>query len=261
MDDDLKKELEEMWRLLDDRDGVLKKVMRRSNRELKRLSADNMLEEPSKYLANICVELDAKYDVGITLALDWMLNNYFEMEFDLRVRRFLPEIYTALKVGNYTEKNPDSHFRGLAFYVPHGEKTIFVHGGGAESWRYLVILDKLGYVHVRKIWNRLGRNCIGSVDRPTLAFYRKKNFAPWDAPSRASRFYGDCRDAGHVFTTKFLQGVDHVIWDIGTPMSWFMEVNSTWTELVNIKEGCGLSDPESVQKYYDTDSKGGSTGV
>jgi len=261
MDHDLKKELAEMLRQIADRDGVLKKVMVRSNRELNRLRAGEMLGEPAKYIANICVELDAEYGVGTTLTLDWMLDSYFEMEFDRRVRRLLPEIHAALKAGNYTEKNPDSHFRGLAFYVPHDDKTIFVHGGGDESWRYLVIFDKLGYVYVRKIWNRLGRNCIGNVDRPTLAFYRKQNFAPWDASPRASGFYGDCRDEGHVFTTQFLQGVAHVIWNIGIPMSWFMEVNSTWTEMVNIEEVRGLSDPESVQKYYDTNSNGGATDV
>jgi len=222
------------------RDKILKGVMIRSNRELKRLSDDRLLQEPAKYLANICVELDTKYDVGITLALNWMLDAYFEMEFERRVRKWLTEIYDALKASGATEKNSVELFKGLAFYVPHNEKMIFVHDWDGSSG-YLVVVEKHpGNVYVRRIWNKLRRQ-YGFLNKLTLAHYRKKDF---------SQHYSDCRDKGHVFTTKMFGGVDHVIWDIGTPMSWFMAINSVWTELVNVEESSGLSNPKSVENHY-----------
>ena len=249
LDKELQETLEKLKAQFKKRDAVLDKIMARSDRELKRLSGDELLTEPSEYLANICVELDATYNVGTTLALDWMLNSYFEMEFERRVQPWLSEVYEALKAGGYTEKNPVDQFRGLAYYVPHDEKKIFVHEDS-----FLVIFDTSKIfegVYVRSIWPRIRRDCIGHVDHPTLAYYRKRNFAPWEVKGLPG-FYGDCRDRGHVFTfTKFPRtGVDHVIWDIGRPMRWFMAMNSTWTDLVNTEESSGLSDPESVRRHY-----------
>ena len=235
-----------------ERDKVLEKIMTRSNRELKRLSDDKLLSEPAQYLANICVELDAGYGVGTTLTLNWMLDHYFEMEFERRVRAWLTEIYDALKAGGATEKNPVDLFKGLAFCVPHKEKMIFVHDWDGLSG-YLVIVEKpilgysafskehLGDVYVRRIWKKLGRQ-YGFLHKLTLAYYRKKDFSPR---------YCDCRDKGHVFTTKFLVGVDHAIWDINVPMSWFMAINGVWTALVNVEASHGLSDLKSVKKYYE----------
>ena len=244
---DVEFDLAEFMANSDERGERLKKVMTRSNRELKLLDDDRLLDEPAKYLANICVELDAKFDVGITLSLDWMLNQYFEMEFERRVRVWLTEIYDVLKDGGATKKNPVKLFNGFAFYVPHKEKLVFVHEWDG-SCGYLVIVEKsilssehLGNVFVRMIWNRLGRQ-YGFIHKPTLAYYRKKDF---------STQYGDCRDNGHVFTTKFLQGVDHVIWDINAPMRWFMAINSIWTALINVESSYGMSDPESVKNYYE----------
>lgn len=237
---ELKKELDALTARIAKADVVLEEVMTRSNEELKRLCVDEMLAEPAKYLANICVELDTRYPVGITQTLDWMLDNYFEMEFERRVRGWIAEIHGALKNGNHTGKNSIELFKGHAFYVPHDKKTIFVHDGGDEPWQYLVIEDELGSVFVRKIWKRLGYK-FGFLDQPTLAYYRKEDFVP---------VYGDCRDNGHVFTIRPLEGVGYVIWDIGIPMRWFMAMNSTWTELVNVEEYRGLSEPESVENYY-----------
>ena len=243
---ELEKQLTDLKEHLAGADERLKKVMARSNRELKRLDIEEMLTEPAKYLANICVELDAKYPVGTTLALDWMLDNYFEMEFERRVRPWLPEIYEALKAGGATEKNPVELFKGLAFCVPHEDKMIFVHDWEGLSG-YLVIMEKPiiaeqhpGNVYVRKIYKKLGRR-YGFLHKLTLAHYRKNDF---------SSEYRDCRDNGHVFTTKFLQGCDNVIWNVGRPMSWFMAINSVWTALVNVESERGLSEPEEVRDYY-----------
>ncbi len=251
MKPELKEELSKMTKQLDDRQAMEDKIMASSNRTLKRLSHKSLLDEPAKFLANICVELDAEYGVGTTLALDWMLDNYVAMEFERRAYPWFIDIWQALKDGKHTVKNQFDYSDGYeAFYIPHKTMKIVVMG---SWWKYsgskVLVMDNPGHdgyfrkFSVRKIWKRLSQTK-WSVERPTLAHWRKKDF---------KLKYGDCRDPGHIMTYEKMSPAhagkcDHVIWDLNEPIRWFFDVNILWTCLCFPEHDSGLTNPEDLEE-------------
>ena len=231
---------------LDKRDVNKKRVMASSNRALKMLQADGLLDEPAMYLANICAELDAQYGVGSTLCLDWMLDRYVAMEFERRVHPWFIEIWEALKAGGHTHRNQfEYHADAEAFYIPHETKRLVVMG---SWWKYggskVLVIDNTAderhwqKLYVRRIWRRTKLSCGRYMEQPTLSYYRKHDFV---MGGDDGCFYGDSRDRGHIMTYEKLMSqdgnCDKVIWDLQAPIRWFFNVNSLWTQLVGDPAG------------------------
>ena len=93
-----------------DKDLQRQKIMEMSSRALSALRKFDTTDEDSMYLANICVEMDAKYDFGSHLTLDWLVDHYIAMEFERRVEPKLIEIYEALKAGGHNSRDRFEHF-------------------------------------------------------------------------------------------------------------------------------------------------------
>lgn len=235
-----KKQLDNLRKELRKKEVLREDIMIDSNLALKKLSNGNLLTEPAEYLANICVELDVKYDVGSTLTLDWFLEQYIAMEFERRVYKLFVEAWKILKERNHTYKNQYEYFSDAeAFYIPHETKRIIVMG---SWWSYggskvLVIDDTetrlFKKFYVRRIWKKT-KLCYDSIEQPTLAYYRKRNFDMGYGKNQC--FYGDCRDPGHIMTydNSFIghSKCDKVIWDLIGPIRWFFNVNTLWTQLM-----------------------------
>lgn len=256
---DAKLELEKALAMMKNRDVRLEKIMKASDRALKKLSSKELLDEPAAYLANICVELDAEYGIGTTLCLDWMLEQYIAMEFERRVHPWFIELWQALVDGKHTQQNQFEYFSDCeAFHIPHESKRIVVMG---SWWKYggtkVIAIDDtdnenslFSNFYVRTIWKKSRRDCIGTVDHPTLSCYRKRKFEM--KYINEPRWYGDCRDPGHIMTYENMFGkgkCEKTIWDLKAPLRWFFDVNSLWTQLVrDPDDGSGLTYPSDLEK-------------
>jgi len=196
----------------------------------------------AQILAKICVHLDEEYGVGTQLTLEWTLDHYMAHEFEKNVSPLLDKIWIGLRNSGFTVRNKfEYHKDAEAFYIPHPEYRVCVFGQTyRDSVRYLVI-DHNTYgegflryrkVYVRRIWNRTRKNCIDSVDQPTLNFYRKLKF---DLRGAGHPIYGDGRDPGHIMTYENMFNergkCDNVLGRPAKPLNWFFECNSLWTQL------------------------------
>ena len=211
------------------------------------------------FLANVCHKVSGKG--GGHLTLEWMIDQYLGLEYHNDIAPQLEALYKMLVDGKHTYANPWSHFKGCAYFVPfkakdeYSSKRILVmtnenNGDYPDSWSWLVVIDENSIsenVYVRKIRKRIRRDCIGTVDQPTLKFWRDREFSFRYSYNNDHAVYGDCRDREHVMTYLSDKDTD---WDsdprvvtrnagkcdasmtfLGDNLRWFMEVHFLHTEM------------------------------
>ena len=148
---------------------------------------------------------------GGNLCLEWMMEHFW----GLQVERIVPtieKIWSVCVEQKHTQRNPFvwNDLDHKVFYVPTKDKELKVLVFDSQGYSYLLINDQntiMQQIHWRKLWHKLGRNCIKSVDRPTLRWYRQNGFRP----SSVHRWYGDARDNGYLFSyerMKFMPGTE-----------------------------------------------------
>ena len=225
-------EIEDIHAFLGKRDKERARVLKYAIRARRTVGKDP--DHTAAFLAKVCHDHDKQYGSGSYLALEWMLDHFMYLEWQ-RHRPLFLEIMSRLK--DYSRQRPFEYFNDAeAFSVPAKNKRVLVCGKYADdgSIGYLVIetipiesplMPELWHrpeVRVRRIWPRLGRNCIGVVDRPTLGWYRRHGF---------EGKYGDARDPGHVLTCDRFGKADKTIWKIHAPQWFFFEINTLHTQL------------------------------
>lgn len=191
----------------------------------------------AEFLAIICNSLDEDYGLGTTLCLDWMLEYYIAREFKNHAYPKMLEIWRYLVEHNHNQNNKLEYFNDCEAFFLDKERMIFVCGKIYKSEPRFLIINEPSYLnhkcYVRNIWRRVKNNCINNVVHPTLKNYQNVKFNMRYNDGKF-RIYGDCRDEGHVltYTDSFdRQKCDHVIWDINTPIRFFFEVNTLWTQI------------------------------
>ncbi len=191
----------------------------------------------AEVLAAICHQ----YSQNSNLCIEWMMDHFMGLEF-VRHYPLMKEIYKLLVKHNHHERNKFDYFNDAeAFYIPHKNKMIFVCGKIYKKESRFLIIDQdsshlyepFGFkdhsCYVRKIWRKLRRDCIKQVDRPTLKWYREKNF---------ELRFRDSGDRGHVLTFEDRVGepkCDNVHWDYGDHKWFFFEMDTLHTQITHEK--------------------------
>lgn len=196
-------------------------------------------------LAIACQGLDKKYGIGgDKIVLDWLLDVYVALEFE-RAYPLLLKTWKYLIAHKHHEQNGFEYFDCEEAFFLNKDQMVMVMGGGRQDDTRILIVDErspnqtllplFNRCYVRRIWKRRKRNCIGSIEKPTLADYRALNFKMEYHAGPPFRLYGDCRDKGHVLTySKVLSpfgSCDKVRWNIQEPMWWLFHVNHLWKQI------------------------------
>lgn len=231
--------LKELDSLVDADAAKRQKCLASAKRASARLKKDGDTDHQAEYLANICSDMDDRFELGSQLCLEWMLDHYMALEFE-RAYVCLKAIKTHLVEHGHTERNKLEYFNDSeAFSIDRGGKLTLVFGKHySDTPRYLVI-DNLSYAshrcYVRHVWRRTKLNCIGVVEQPTLKHYKDSSFDVRLTKGPLQQAFGDARDPGHVLSYEKMFGrgkCDKVIWGIGSHTSFFFEVNTLWTQTV-----------------------------
>jgi len=244
-------ELDELSRKMAAHKAEEDRTLAFSERTLNKLKTHDNTNNQAKFLANICFQLDDRFDTGGALTLEWMIDHYLAGEYHNNISPLLNELYDMLVDGNHTCVNKWEHCRGYVYYIPlknkdewSSRKVLIMTNENNYGWDWLVIIDSniiSENVYVRKIWKKTRFNSINNIDQPTLSFYRKINFdLCYD-----NDVYGDCRDNGHIMTyessvkwdyetknkTKEVGKCDHSISFLRENLRWFFEVGSLHCEM------------------------------
>lgn len=250
----MSKQMDELTRQVEERNAEAVKVHAFSQSTLTKLKAHDDTDMQAKFLANICVQLDERFGSS-SLTLEWMVGHYLGMDYHNNVAPQLEALHDKLVDGKHTHVNQWDHFKGYAYYIPckakdewSSKKVLVMTNENNDGWQWLVIMDENSIsknVYVRKIWKKTRLNCIGSVDQPTLRFYRKIRFDLQHYNHSNLGVYGDSRDFGHIMSYKSSKDIDfdantstnvagkckHSLSFASDNLRWFMEVSFLHTEM------------------------------
>lgn len=197
--------------LMDERDAVINKAKayaRRAGEHLRKMLPEKS-DDPDGFdtigasdaLATLIDGfVHRNWSSGENLCLEWMMEHFWGLQVE-RVVPTIEEIWSICVEQKHTQRNPfvwnDLDYE--VFHVPTKDKGLKVLVLDSQGCSYLLVNDQnsiMQRIHWRKLWNKLGRNCIKSVDRPTLRWYRQNGFRP----TAIHGWYGDARDNGYLFS-------------------------------------------------------------
>lgn len=208
-----------------------------------RPSSDTSLE------ATVLVAMLQRFDERLrgecgTLRLGWIAERYAARRLEDRWARLL-EIHNSLVSRHHHSSNRFNYndLDNYAYYIPWqpcGEArwdTLKLMVWKDQNFKWLLMLQEplidptnalhramllfTRQLHIRELHRRLGRNCIGYVDRATIRWYKERGWEPR---------YGDFRDHGYVLSYK-MQIVEGALHHWAWINRFLMEINFLWTAL------------------------------
>jgi len=203
-----------------------RKILKYAERVKRKLEEDSL---SSVYKA-IFLSKIAKEDLEMNhLTMHWMLDHYMG-EYIKDAIPVIKKIHAKLVECGYNGRNKYDYFNDCEAFYELTDRPVLVIGKH-YGVRYLIMHDEAGdmgnTLFVRHIWKRTRKDCIGTIDRATLSYYKNIDFKPRfiDEP----RLYGDCRDYGHVLTYGdwcHNPKCDNVHWNLHDHTSFIFELYS-----------------------------------
>ncbi len=202
-------ELESFSKSMDERDAIVNKATayaRRAGKHLREMlprdDAEDFDTNGASHALAVLIDgfVHRAWGDGGHLCLQWMMDNFWGLQIE-RIVPTIEEIWSICIEQKHTQRNPfvwnDLDYK--VFYAPTNDKKLQVLVFDSQGCSYLLVNDQnsiMQRIHWRKLWRKLGRNCIKSVDRPTLRWYRQNGFRP----ASIHGWYGDARDNGYLFS-------------------------------------------------------------
>lgn len=204
-------------------------------RHLKRTFREKILEKQYPDMSAAAMTLGtamfmvAGEDEGCeSLLCEWVAEHFWAMKIEAALSD-IERLHAQIVDGKHTKRRPFvfNDLDNRVWYELSEKKKVLVFD--SQGRFKIMIWDKDSVstrLHFRKAWRRSHYAFGKYLDRPSLKWYRDRDFKPE---------YGDCRDNGYLFTYSSICGmpgkVDHAH-NHGSDIGYFLfEVQSTLTAL------------------------------